>query len=204
MMKWRRISSAKPFYFPFPHQGSFPILLERESNVFYSLRQVQSKQMPSFSRTLLRQEGSRRSLVAPDAPLTERRGHDTQANIVGAKPRRPWFKSQVIHLIVGWPFMSYLHLLSTSHACNIGSTRDWRVLSEVCLSVGSGGTHCVIQKVGSGDHSQSQNWKNQSQIQSVPPKPHHISSVDVENYSWDPRIPKTLAWTLNVAGLKAE
>lgn len=56
MLKWRGISSAKPFYFPFPHHGSFPIFLERESNVFYFLRQVESKQTPSCRRTLLRQK----------------------------------------------------------------------------------------------------------------------------------------------------
>lgn len=56
--KWWGISSTKPYYFPFPHQGSFTFLLG-ESSVFYFFWWVQSKQTGCFNSPLVRQEGVR-------------------------------------------------------------------------------------------------------------------------------------------------
>ena len=108
-MEWTGIiSSTKSFSFPFSHQEPFFFLLQRESNTFHFLWQVQSKQTPSLRRTLVRQEGIR-NLGSPSALLSKRRDHRPRANIRDAKARWPGFKSQVICLIA-WRTLYVVYL----------------------------------------------------------------------------------------------
>lgn len=102
------ISSTKSFYFPFSHQEPFFFLLQRESNTFYFLWKVQSKQTPSLHRTLVRQKGIR-NLGGPSALLSKTRDHSPWAEVRDAKARWPGLKSQVICLIA-WRTLYVVYL----------------------------------------------------------------------------------------------
>lgn len=84
----------------------------------------------------------------------------------------------------------------TSHTWNVVWTHHHlHVVCSVCCSVGSGGSCCADPRGGQWDYIQSQNGKNSHQICNR----HCISSVDTENYNWDPSVPKTPAWMPNLA-----
>lgn len=78
----------------------FSHLLERESNVFYYFRQVQSQPTHSFSRTLVTKEGIR-SLGGPGTPLTERWGQSTWAKDNGCWSQTIWVQI-LCHPLIGW------------------------------------------------------------------------------------------------------